>query len=1192
MPSNRPVTIEHPDNVRNPLDVAGRNNNNQELATQGSSTQILSATNPASSGTTGQQKQSAFVDTSKPAATGAVVATTTTGTPPPSTPPTSTPAPAAVTSLSLQAIIVVACGIFAFVTSFVSFYLQYDFFLNEYSSQMEGRIGYYSEMFGNQINVKSNSNASSIAHITTTAVFDAYDGIANVNPSVSNPSSFQWYVLQSYTMFASGLTIKYIFPSSGTTLSMASYSFTVDICSDVGGGVFMQMTWILDSSLNPSSPISAPIPCVDGRLGSDVATILTNATAYTIPRLGQSIPFDHFLYSGVSVNSTTGAAMFIMSVVMRAAAVLEWGSVAPSVEAYYFDDNGAFVGTSRTDIAVNVNTTIYNIGVPYLQAVVVPKLQAVGFLTPSPSSLQGQFFEYEYDGFAWGYHELPMPTLSGRPWRIVLIDTTHTDLTGSTPKRTGGLIIAGGTVAALVLCALIFHVWFAPLSDLAARVRSSSGVSSSNNASPTNGSNEEGKDADMGGGDGGKSAAQTNADILSKPMAFTVFTEIARAQEAFLNVQESLQEIQSYIPQSLQHHPGDAATTSGPMMMVDNIGVVAGGGSSNTTTNNNTGTTNDDAGTRDITNPTTPTAEERNANAADLNSSNNNLVERIGAGDTGSNAGDAQPMVAVVDPTIAVGHPGANMSSLIRQPVDTVLPQQQTNNDTTPVSRPASSSAAILPAGGSRPGSSHHNPNALGLLGDNTNTNHFGAANGNMLPCRMTTLHLRLHRFAKWTVAVPFLEMAATCICQHNGVLDTVDYGSITATFNCHRQCPTHEKNAVDAALEIQRAARKDPRFQAIMAESPFSIGIDTDIAVALTVGFEDIKARVVIGPGFELARKLSTLAYDIANADILVTGSVAVATSAIPSMIVDYIQPRRDHIQMLAGAGAGAGTTTGSSRSDGSSGEGKSVHEVVGMNVTPGTGGTSNPSVNHSNNAGPRAPSRQSEVSNTTVQEINLSTQNCLDSYRIAFASMRQGAYEDSVDRFTKLIEQLENSLVDAPPLNITQSRNHGGPAGDVVSRTSGSAAGHNHGQRRGSGQSGGGGGANLSMLDVEVQTTMLKQSRRLLNICSNRKDNGGPSERYIRAERCPWDVLPVERELCAETADGALPSFLFQQPTSGGGGGASGNNNNNGGAGAANGGGRSRAGDSLATGSVAADPTLIAGNASFGTEWSRSQL
>jgi hypothetical protein len=1165
MPSNNRPVVEHPNNVRNPLDAAGRGPN--DLATQGgaSSTQMLSGTNPASSGTTlvttaGQKPSMLFAETSKMGS-------------PPSTPPTA--ATATVTSLSLQAIIVVACGIFAFVTSFVSFYLQYDFFLNEYSSQMEGRIGYYSEMFGNQINVKSNSNASSIAHITATAVFDAYDGIANVNPSISDPWSFQWYVLQSYTMFASGLTLKYIFPSSGTTLSLASYSYTVDICSDVGGGLFMQMTWLLNASLSPTFPISSPIPCTDGRLGSDVATILTNATAYTVPRLGESIPFDFFLYSGVSVNSTTNSAMFVMSVVMRAAAILEWGSVAPSVEAYYFDDNGAFVGTSRTDIAVNVNTTIYNIDVPYLQAVIVPKLSAVGFLTPSPASLQGQFFEYEYDGFAWGYHPLPMPTLSGRPWRIVLIDTTHTDLTGSTPKRTGGLIIAGGTVAALVLCALIFHVWFAPLSDLAARVRSSSGVGS-NYASSTN--NTDGNEMD-GETSASSSTTLTNADILSKPMAFTVFTEIARAQEAFLNVQESLQEIQSYIPQSLQHHPGDAAT-SGPMMMVDNIAVVAGAESSQTTNNNNTVTTTDDAGAgRDIM--ATPTAlgedagPERRANS-DLNGSNSNLVERIGAGETNSIAGDALP-AAVVDPAIAAGHPGAHMSSLAR-PVDTALPQLQSS--TTPVSRPASSSAAMLPgAPGSRPGSSHHNPNALGILGgDNANVNNFGAANGNMLPCRMTTLHLRLHRFAKWTVAVPFLEMAATCICQHNGVLDTVDYGSITATFNCHRQCPTHEKNAVDAALEIQRAARRDPRYQAIMAESPFSIGIDTDIAVALTVGFEDIKARVVIGPGFELARKLSTLAYDIANADILVTGSVAVATSTIPSLIVDYIQPRRDHIQMLSGAGAGVGTT-GSSRSDGSTGDGKSVHEVVGMYATPG-GVHSNHSVNNSNhnsNAQQRAPSRQSEASNTTVQDISAPSATYLDSYRIAFASMRQGNYEDAAERFAKLIEQLEGALADAPPLGITQSRNHGGPTTDVVSRaTSGSGL---HG-RRGSGQSGGG---NMAMLDVEVQTAMLKQSRRLLNICSNRKDSGGPTERYIRAERCPWDVLPVERELCAETADGALPSFLFQQPSAPSGGNTAGGGIT---------GSRRAAGDSLATGSVAADPTLIAGNASFGTEWSRSQL
>ena len=61
---------------------------------------------------------------------------------------------------------------------------------------------------------------------------------------------------------------------------------------------------------------------------------------------------------------------------------------------------------------------------------------------------------------------------------------------------------------------------------------------------------------------------------------------------------------------------------------------------------------------------------------------------------------------------------------------------------------------------------------------------------------------------------------------------------------------------------------------------------------MAVNVSFDDVKSRVVIGEGFELVRKLTSLAYDALKSSIVVTDSVIHAVSEEQRVVVDTIQP------------------------------------------------------------------------------------------------------------------------------------------------------------------------------------------------------------------------------------------------------------------------------------------------------------
>lgn len=896
-------------------------------------------------------------------------------------------------TLSLQAIIVVACALFAFVTSFVSFYVQYDFFITEYASQIESRMRFYCQMYGNQVFVMSNSESSSLAHITASAAFDYYDGILQTNPSIMRTSDFAWYVEHAQTLFVSGRRVTYLFPPSGTSMTVQVGAATVDICSENAmlPGMFTQMTWALNQSLAPWFPISAPTLCSDMRLNTDMHTILSAPSEYQEPVIGIASPTGGFNFIAQALDSAN-TTLFLISLHLPAQTILSWGATVPSGVVYYFDDNAKLLATNTPGFAVYDNTTIDNSPSSYVLS--LRKTLATCFLQASCDDLQRAQYESSLDGFGWGTHELPLTTVSGRKWRLLLVDTSHSELTGYRPKAEGGALIAGATIGSLLVCAVLFRFWFAPLRVLAARVQA----------------------AGVGGGpDFGADNDDNNGGGVS---SFSIFTEIARAQEAFLSVQESLQEIRSYIPQTLQN--------------AGRVGHLQRAASS--------ASAHQSGGVAEPATTATASGESSNATGA----SDRRQRGGVDAGGRGTAARDDDSEMHVVRHQHEEEERNPAASDAV---FDLVGRFQSTDDDFK-----------------RRPSADPSRPNNNGAVLPATTPNHKLAADsntalsdelGNMLPCRMTTLHLKIHRFAKWEHIAPFLEFAATCICHFGGVLDTVDYGSITATFNCHKTCPTHEHNAVQAAMEVRRVAHAE--FENVIRLAPFSIGIDTDNAVALTVGFDDVKARVVIGTGFELARKLSSLAFDILSSEILMTGTTRVAVPHVSALVVDHIQPRRETVQMLAATASATHASEGGT--------------VSGL-----------PDPAQYNPQDRKAVYEVLDEYSCRALVADAAAEAALTSYLDAFVDMKNGKYTEALRRLQTLLENDSKAE--------TALRKHAARLWNICTATMAQQA-HIDDATVNAG----------SLLNTSIGTSGKKTASQAVN-------------KYVRLERCPWDCLPVERD------------------------------------------------------------------------------
>lgn len=882
---------------------------------------------------------------------------------PQTVPPASSPLPGQQrrqVPISLQAIIVIACALFAFVTSFVSFYVQYRFFLDEYKAQMRNRMNYFSEMYANQANVVANANATALAHTTNSAVFDYYEGTLSVAPHSSNTAAFSWYVVHAFALFSTGQVVTFVFSNDGTTFVVTAGSPVVSICEpDASNASSYHMTsWSIDATYKPSMQLPLPVTsCVDGRLGKDYVAIGASPSSFSQqPVVGSATPENGFAFLSAATDMS-GSLLFVVSVQLASSALLEWTmqAVSNNEEMYFFDDNGKLL-TMNIATTFTSSSSLSSVPSKYFQHVLgdLPSC----FFQPSCVDLDRSVFDSDLSGFGWSTHELPFVTLSGRLWRILIIDTSHSALTGNDPIATGIGLIVGVTIASLIICFFIFRAWFAPLSELASHVRAA----------------------------GQKDLVATSSNANSSTSTgtkFSIFSEIARAQEAFLSVQVSLQEIQSYIPQTLQstvanaQKPAAAPSSSHPQ--------------------------------RESTAGVTPGSVTDGATG--------DQVELLNVGVAGTSS---HTSTAIIPETNAArGNDNAN-----------AVGEHSTREASRADTRSLTDSSLL------RAEAERSRPN----VGADQDTAGANSQTGDLMQCRMTTLHLRLHRFAKWDQIVHLMERAASIICSFDGVLDSVDYGSITATFNCHKEVSNHEQKAVKAAREILRVAHSDA-FARVVEACPLTIGIDTDIAAALTVGFEDVKSRVVIGVGFELARKLASLAFDILGIEIAATATTVAAVGVDrPYVVVDFVEPKKEAIQVLAGA-AGNPTTR------------KIVYEILPI-------GTSIPS------------------------------DDTMKVYEGAFQDMRgRGDFDSAATKFNDLIHRPE-------VVNNNSVRHH---CERLLSICQAMVASHSTASTSASPPSNESGFPESESL----QTNEL------------RNDRHSQLQAYVRCERCPWDCVPLEREV-----------------------------------------------------------------------------
>ena len=160
---------------------------------------------------------------------------------------------------------------------------------------------------------------------------------------------------------------------------------------------------------------------------------------------------------------------------------------------------------------------------------------------------------------------------------------------------------------------------------------------------------------------------------------------------------------------------------------------------------------------------------------------------------------------------------------------------------------------------------------------------------GQLLRCRMTAVHCQVINADKfeWHQMHVILRMIVRQIMEHGGIVESVEFGSVTGTFNCHAPVSEHEQFAIRAAhAAVRHVASRYPDV-ALVAVA------DSDVAASVALGNAAVRVQSVLGPSIEIARKLSQLQLTDQNrSHVVATGSV-VTNIRFKSIILDCVRPK-----------------------------------------------------------------------------------------------------------------------------------------------------------------------------------------------------------------------------------------------------------------------------------------------------------
>ena len=149
---------------------------------------------------------------------------------------------------------------------------------------------------------------------------------------------------------------------------------------------------------------------------------------------------------------------------------------------------------------------------------------------------------------------------------------------------------------------------------------------------------------------------------------------------------------------------------------------------------------------------------------------------------------------------------------------------------------------------------------AVGRLDDEPNT--FVERRCSVVVCEVTNLPDDVERLAR---RVHFLmDRIVGYADKYGGVIEQLNPRLTIVTFNAHRRCHLHENAATEFALHIATRTRS-------------VVAVDTSVHRIGTCGARELAARVMIGEGVDVCRKLTSLAH-LLKMKLLVTDRVAEA--------------------------------------------------------------------------------------------------------------------------------------------------------------------------------------------------------------------------------------------------------------------------------------------------------------------------